>query len=143
MIALFKNVTICAREHIASGENLPSPVPEVTLDSTAHETALKYSESRATSEKFASFAAKGSFEHFQRYVTVIALVQGVFASNLPPLMIPFFAAQRAAPLEIPTSTPSFLANALPVAKASSFSTVMISSYISVLSVSGTKPAQIP
>ena len=50
---------------------------------------------------------------------VLPLFSGRLASWIP--------AQTAAPEEIPTSTPSLWPTSLPVAKASSFSTVMISS----------------
>lgn len=53
------------------------------------------------------------------------------------------AALSAAPEEIPTRIASLLANLLPSANASSFSMVIISSYIDVLRIEGTKPAPIP
>ena len=53
------------------------------------------------------------------------------------------AAFKAAPEEIPTSTPSLTANALPSANASSLSIAIISSYIFVSRTAGTNPAPIP
>ena len=53
------------------------------------------------------------------------------------------AALSAAPEEIPTSIPSLFAKLLPSTNASSFSIAITSSYILVLSVSGTNPAPIP
>ena len=65
----------------------------------------------------------------------LPLFSGRFASSV--------AAHTAAPEDIPTSTPSLRAIAAPVLNASSFSTGIISSYIFVSSVSGTKPAPMP
>ena len=66
---------------------------------------------------------------------VFPAFSGLFAS--------IAAALSAAPDEIPTSIPSLCANALPSSYASSFSIVIISSYIDVLRTSGTNPAPIP
>ena len=66
---------------------------------------------------------------------VLPLFSGRLASSI--------AAQRAAPDEMPTSTPSLLPKSLPVANASSLVTGITSSYTAVLRTSGTKPAPIP
>ena len=59
------------------------------------------------------------------------------------LLATITAALSAAPNDIPTNIPSLLANFLPSSKAASFSMAIISSYIFVLSILGTKPAPIP
>ena len=66
---------------------------------------------------------------------IFPLFSGLFAIWL--------AAQIAAPDETPTSKPSLLARALPLSKASSFTTVMISSIVSVSNIFGIKPAPMP
>ena len=53
------------------------------------------------------------------------------------------AAQSAAPEEMPTSSPSTAATSRAAANASSFFTVMISSYTLVLRTAGTNPAPMP
>lgn len=63
------------------------------------------------------------------------MFSGRFASSIAPY--------SAAPEEIPTENPSFLASNFAVSKAFSFEDLNISSYISVFNVFGTNPAPIP
>ena len=72
-------------------------------------------------------------EHRKWFVSLIGAglalgmpLQG-FAQEAAGEEVPAVEAESAAPAEMPTRTPSFLPTSLPVAKASSFSTGMISS----------------
>ena len=71
----------------------------------------------------------------KRATIVFPSFSGFLASSI--------AAKSAAPEDIPTRIPSFDAISLPYSNAYSFSTVIISSYIFVLSVLGINPAPIP
>ena len=88
--ARYRNVTICARVQVSSGENVVALVPLVTPVSTAQLTALE-----ETSVKSAA-AALGLPACFHMNSTAISRVQGASGEKVSPLAISFSAAHATA-----------------------------------------------
>lgn len=84
--ARYRNVTICARVQVVSGEKVVGVVPPVTPASTAQLTA-----SEEMSAKSAA-AALGLPACFHMNSTAISRVQGASGENVLPLTISFSAA---------------------------------------------------
>ena len=98
-LALYRNVTACARVQVWSGLKVVADVPEVMPFAAAHATASAYHASCGTSVNADVPFPAAAPEALYRNVTMCARVQimsGLKVSALVPTVMPFLTAHRMA-----------------------------------------------